>query len=53
MLAKLLFGVSEQSFSWICDIDPIITLTKSLDLINNYKMILIPVSDAGKWGFIC
>ena len=45
MLAKLFLSVGDQSLAWICNINCIVTLAMPLDLVNNDKVILIPMDD--------
>ena len=48
MLLELFKIVSHQSFSWVSDIE----LLSFLDLIQNNKMVLVPVKDARQWRFV-
>ena len=45
MLAKLFLSVGDQSLARICNRNHIVTLAMPLDLVNNDKVILIPMDD--------
>ena len=45
MLAKLLLSVGDKPLSRVCNINSIASLAMTLDLVNNDKVILIPMDD--------
>lgn len=52
MLTELLFRVGYKSIAWVCDIYGIFSFIVLFYLIDNNKMVLIPMSNARQWYFM-
>ena len=52
MLTKFLFRIVYKSFAWVCHIDGVFPFFVLFYLIDNDKMVLIPMDNTWQWNFL-